>query len=566
LRIGAGNRILVLLASLGITSAVCRQTTPTSPPGPPTIDSVMRVPAVGMPVMVPQSLGGEYRVLPEINDVGRGIGFDLRDVGDISLIELSIDGATVPRGDTSGILAAGDSPRFSLTADTYGARLVVSLPLVPGVSRQRRTLSIANAPGGGRTSVVVDSPSSSRTSRPEPSDVFFQPGSTGNYWGQPIYSGVLEEGIVVAHDVLLGGWLLSHGSSFSFDASGMLPTPTPAAVQRNCRYPTGNYCEDLHYYLMLDPSFLARVYGRSDRRSPLSSARLPGNSAQGDRDPLPPAVTESLGGYVGAPSAVTINSFGVHLGTCGFHASPLDEPWNSLACLKGEQPIWHVDTTPPTSASYFGSHVNGLGSPPTGWKRVPTEPNYDPETWYAYSPRAGIEMLTRNDASRSLSFGDYVIVKATLYQDGPHGYPPPSCFPRSIWHDGWLEFHSIDWIAAISPPARASTSAQISDCEFKGNAAKSIDREVGPPPGWLIARPPGNTLRYCLLIDERFSTPGYVSGLQVSPGSQPDRLRVTATLNPTATQNAALTASIVMWWAPPTDATLDVACHGLPSS
>ena len=429
------------------------------------------------------------------------------------------------------------------------------------------TLSIAGASGGARRSVIVDTTSASRASRPEPSDLFFQPGTTGDYWGQPIYSGVLERGNVIAHDVLLGGWLLAHGSTFSFTAAGTLPTPAPAAVHRNCRRPHGDWCEDLHYYLMLDPTFLARVHGRPDRLSPLSQARLPGVDAQGDHDPLPPLVAESVGGYVGAPMAVTINGFGLHLGTCGFHASPLDEPWNSLACLKGEQPVWHITTQPPTSATYFGSHVNGLGPAPALWKRIPTEPSYDTETWYAYDPRTGIDLATRADvASRVLRFGDYVIVKATLYQDAPHGYPAPSCFPRSIWHDGWLEFHSIDWGAPVPSPSRVSTAAQVSDCEFKGAAPKVIDREVSPPPDWLIPRRSGDTLHYCVLIDERFSTPGYFSGFQVGAGSQPDTVRVRATLSPTGTQNAALTASIVMWWAPAADATLDAACHGSPSS
>ena len=516
--------------------------------------------------MAPQSLGGEYRALPETNEPARGIAFDLRDVADPSRIELFADGAAVVRGDTSGTLTPGEAPRFSVAPDSFGARLAVLLPLRAGEPRQRMTLSIASATGGARRSVIVDTPSASSASRPEPSDLFFLPGSSGNYWGQPIYSGVLDSGNVVARDVLLGGWLLSHGSSFGFKADGTLPAPAPASVHRNCRRPHGDWCEDLHYYLMLDPTFLARVYGRTDRVSPMSNARLPGVSAHGDHDPLPPAVTESVGGVPGAPSAVTINSFNLHLGTCGFHADPLDEPWKSLACLKGEQPVWHITTTPPTSATYFGSHVNGLGPAPALWKRFPTEPAYDTETWYAYNPRTGIDLTSRAEPSRALSFGDYVTVKATLYQDAPHGYPAPSCFPRSIWHDAWLEFHSIDWIASAPRPARVSTAAQVSDCEYKGNPAKVIDREVGPPPGWLIPRGAGDTLHHCVLIDERFSTPGYISGFQVSAGAQPDKLRITATLNPTATQDAALTASIVMWWAPASDATLDIACYGSPSS
>jgi hypothetical protein len=559
--------IVLSLVTLAIATAACRPRR-TSPPGPPTIDAVMRVPPTGLPVLVPQSLGGEYRALPGVPNVAARVAFDLRDLADVSQLEVFVDGFAATRGDTGATLAAGDPSRFSVVTDSYGARLVVLLAPLHGASvRVRSTISIASAAGGTRRTILVDTPGNARSIRPEASDVFFRPGTTDYYWWQPIYSGVLDEGNVVAHDVLLGGWLLAKGSTFSFDATGALPMPAPLAVNRNCLRPHGDYCEDLHYYLMLDPSFLARTYSRPDRTTSLSLARLPGVSAHGDRDPFPPAATDSVGGFRGAPNAVTINSFGLHFGTCGFHTGLLDEPWNSLACLKGEQPTWHVSTTPPTSATYFGAHVKGLGSPPAGWSRVPTEPAYDPETWYAFSPQGGIDMFTRADqTSRALRFGDYVVVKATLYEDGPHGYPAPSCFPRSIWHDGWLEFHSIDWIAAVPPPARVSTAAQISDCEFKGGSPKLIDREVGPPPGWLLTRRAGDTLHHCLQVDERFSTPGFISGLSVSSGTQPDKLRVRATLNPTATQNAALTASVVMWWAAASDTTLDVACHGVPSS
>jgi hypothetical protein len=47
--------------------------------------------------------------------------------------------------------------------------------------------------------------------------------------------------------------------------------------------------------------------------------------------------------------------------------------------------------------------------------------------------------------------------------------------------------------------------------------------------------------------------------------TDPNTVRVLVTLNP-SNQNAAFTASIVMWFAPPADQTLDAACYGLASS
>ena len=68
-----------------------------------------------------------------------------------------------------------------------------------------------------------------------------------------------------------------------------------------------------------------------------------------------------------------------------------------------------------------------------------------------------------------------------------------------------------------------------------------------------------------LLVDKRFTTPGNLSGLQIGPGPDPDTVRARFTLNP-SNQSAAFTASIVMWFAPATDQTLDIACYGSVSS
>jgi hypothetical protein len=552
-----GYPFVILIAGIGVAGC-CYFSIPS--PGPPNIESVMALSTTGgLPRVVPQSLGGEYRALPESGEAGRGIAFDLIELGDTSGIAVFIDGDEIQRGDTTGTLAATDAPRFSVAAMDDRARVTILLPLDAGAVRKRMVVAVAIASDGGRAAVTVDTPSASRTSRPEPSDVFFSPGTRDYYWWQPINPDGKDPTYIVARDVLVAGWLLSY--SPTFNADGTLADPTQDAPHRHCE----NYCEDIHYYLMLDPSFLARTYGRSDRVTTLTEGHLPGQGPgnDGQTDPLPPSLNDNLGGVVGAPSAITINSFAIPKDSCGFHAHIAAPPFASFACLKGEQNVWHVETTPPTSATYFGPHAKGSGPPPTGWLIRPVHPTIDRNTAFAYHPAAGIEKITRSDASTVLRFGDYVIAKATLYQDAPHG--ELSCFPRSYWHSNWLELHPLDWIARAPAPTRPAFAARVAQCLAAGTPTQTFDQELTPPPDWFASHNEGDTLRYCTLIDERFTTPGQLSNLQISPGVESKSVRVTFGLDPSL-QDAAFTASIIMWWAPPGDATLDLACFGSPSN
>jgi hypothetical protein len=359
--------------------------------------------------------------------------------------------------------------------------------------------------------------------------------------------------------VLVAGWLLSHSPTFASD--GTLGQPFPLAASRNCR----TYCEDIHYYFLLDPSFLGQTYNQPGVTTVLTGAHLPGVSS-GDPsspDPLPYLVSDSIGGTVGAPQAITINSFAMPNSSCGFHAE-IAAPFDSLTCVKGEQPTWHIVDTPPVSIfGCYCPHAKGLGTPPVAWRTQVTHPTIDPMTAYAFSPMAGIESITRADATAPLRFGDYVLAKATLYQDSPHG--DPGCFPRAPWDSGWLELHSIDWIAKASPPSRATTAGRVAVCASRGTGAQTIEQDVSPPPAWFAPHDSSDSLHYCTLIDERFTTPGQVSGLQIRQ-SIPGTIHVSLTLNPSSSQDAAFTASIVMWWAQPNNQTLDPACHGAPSS
>ena len=74
----------------------------------------------------------------------------------------------------------------------------------------------------------------------------------------------------------------------------------------------------------------------------------------------------------------------------------------------------------------------------------------------------------------------------------------------------------------------------------------------------------GDTLHHCTLVDERFTTTAQVAGLQVQQ-TGPETIHVAGTLD-SKQGDAAFTASIVMWWAPSSDSTLDPACQGAASS
>src|SRR5690349_14845645 len=78
--------------------------------------------------------------------VGRGLAFDLSDVGDISTVEVFVDGIQVVRGVTNGILSAGQPPVFSITQTGMGPRLTLLLALTSSDPRQATTVAIAGRP------------------------------------------------------------------------------------------------------------------------------------------------------------------------------------------------------------------------------------------------------------------------------------------------------------------------------------------------------------------------------------------------------------------------------------
>lgn len=543
---------------LFVIAAVLATGCGSSSPPTPQLDEVLALRMTGPPLLVPLSLGGEYRALPETLTAGRGVTLRLRSVPNPADVVVFVDGTAIQAGVTTGTLPPGQIGRFSVAPITGGADVTVLLPLAAGLPRKRTTIAIGNTTRSGRVTVTVDTPSAASGVRPEPSDVYFCTTHDEDWFGQPVSYPCLAPRRVVAHDVLVAGWLLSKNPTFQSD--GTLAQPFPIAADRNC----ASYCEDIHYYLLLDPTFLARTYNQPGIDTALTGAHLPGSP---DPDPAPLPVQDSIGGGV---SAVTINSFALPGATCNFH-SEITGSFGPLLCIKGEQPTWHIVDTPPvvTLNSCFCRHAKGLGTPPTGWRTQPTHPTIDPLTAYAYSPVAGIDPLTRADASSPLRFGDYVIAKATLWQDIPHG--PPGCFPHAAWDSGWLEIHSIDWIAKAPPPARPATAGRFAICAhkllrpFPGVPTHvPFETDLSPPPSWFTPHGTGDTLHFCTLVDERFTTPNQVSGLQIQQTAA-DTIHLAATLDRTSAA-ASFTASLVMWWAAPNDAALDPACHGAASS
>ena len=278
-------------------------------------------------------------------------------------VAVFVNGTAIPAGATGGALAPGQAGQFSVVATPGSADVTVLLPLGSGQQRQRTEIAVANTTTGGRATMVVDTPSAASLIRPEPSDHYFCTTPSGNYWGQLARIPLPRAGLGRrSHDVLVAGWLLSDSDHTQFRAtdrslSHIQSLPRATAAGRS------KYCEDIHYFLLLDPSFIARTYNQPGIDTVLTGAHIPGVSFQvpAQADPAPLSIADTIGGA----TAITINSFGIQsTASCAFHTHPTNSVFDSLMCIKGEQPAWHVNTTPPTGSNCFCRHALGLGPPP----------------------------------------------------------------------------------------------------------------------------------------------------------------------------------------------------------
>jgi len=186
-RLLAAGIVLTLLSGSGCTVGCDGSSTPT-----PVVDEVLALPASGPPQLVPQSLGGEYRALPESTASARGVALRLHNVPTQSNLVIYLDGTALPTGSTSGALPPGSRGVFSTSSAGSGTQATILLPLAIGATRARMTIAASNGTSGGRASVVVDTVSGGMATRPEPSDVYFCTRPDTFFLWQRIASGCLH--------------------------------------------------------------------------------------------------------------------------------------------------------------------------------------------------------------------------------------------------------------------------------------------------------------------------------------------------------------------------------------
>ena len=129
------------------------------------------------------------------------------------------------------------------------------------------TIAASNGTSGGRASVVVDTVSGGMATRTEPSDVYFCTRPDTFFLWQRIASGCLHPDRVVAHDVVVAGWLLSHGPSFASDGricSAVSRGREPKLQTATARTSTTTSCSI--------PTFLSQTYNQQGVDTVLTGA------------------------------------------------------------------------------------------------------------------------------------------------------------------------------------------------------------------------------------------------------------------------------------------------------
>jgi hypothetical protein len=266
----------------------------------------------------------------------------------------------------------------------------------------------------------------------------------------------------VKRDVLVAGWLFDPGMPYvnMCDFVGRGHT---------------HGVEDIHYNVLIDPVFVARMYGPEGLSAQLRYAQCPGNLGSGEPSDaiLPFAITEAA-----QERRVTFDSW--FLPTSEF-------------IIHGELNAWHKD-----DSGHFGSyHYKARGPAPDRWvnPELSNDSSYpgfvDHNCWFPFDVFNPIG----DSAVRRLGAGDYVLMRGTLWEDGEHGedrrYVPGrwDAWPPTRGHGGWLEIHPVDWIIRLEPPAVSARQSgrSLALCTEPGmTQAEPFD--VGIRPDWPATR------------------------------------------------------------------------------
>lgn len=389
----------------------------------------------------------------------------------------------------------------------------------------------------------------------KPSDVFFS-GTT------PLERAKINSrnpAHIVACDVEVAGWLID-----------------PRTIGQESK----NGSEDFHWYIHLDPAFIAAKYSLAStlspedaaRRSALLNAMLPGHVEQvAPADPLLKALAAL------SPSARTMLLDA---------ADVLDDP---EVPLSGRLPF--PDYTP--SGSTRGITANSFLFPGNGslveaelnaWWFKERQPTSPPSRWVRdaddqnlYWPFDPVDP----DSTGPLKPGDYVVIRGTLWQDGGHLHgwlcanlsicngqeqlkcwnsgaidPDPPSWPAArpmAPHGGWLEIHPVDQIKRIPRPAGPRKTATLESLCGESQPFRDVTyiRDWAFAPD--TAQQPNTSLAYEELIDGRFTDMRQVDSLRVTIAADSVHVHLRAHSSCSSVcsgRPARFKATYITWWAP----------------
>jgi hypothetical protein len=341
----------------------------------------------------------------------------------------------------------------------------------------------------------------------KPSDVFFTGGDPHNY-----QYNLKDPASIIAKNVLLAGWLVE--------------------IYDNCL--SGRLCiEDFHYKLIVDPDFIARMYGNGGLSSLLNGVTLPGNPPQ-PNNPMPfDDVSESDGSSRG----VTINSFTL----------PGDNDWSSTeipfprVMVEGELNCWHVNDTHRGGPFGWAYNWKGRGKAPDGWIQQEYEladPDaIEAQSWWPFVPS------NPDGGGRDLAVGDYVILRGTLWQDVYHNHgPTPWEQGPTQGHGGWIELHPVDWLQRVPVTLLPQTAVTIAICDTQ---SQSRDFNIKPDFKQFTTL---DVLDVRELIDGRFTVMGTV--YQHYASNLGDHVHIGVTTENMSPQQSRFKAVYVVTWEP----------------
>lgn len=427
---------------------------------------------------------------------------------------------------------------FETIVDGFGYSVVVT----PAPSLQTSNgfnLVVTTTAGGTANQPAAESAPIIVTIRPRaartlPSAVFFDCDASGRGPGN-WYNTCKNSSSIVARDVVLQGWLRG---------------PSPNAFGGN-NDPI--WIEDWHYDFDLDPDFIEQMYGPQGAFLALSDGTLtaPTTVLRGNLPGGPGMQLVDRAAGTGQPIGITVNSF-----LQPDNRANLDDQVNSEAALKAELNAWHENNQgSPRCVQFFQQcrHWIGRGAPPAGWIRL-TAADYTPwsvdpdapaNTFWPYDPRLSLV------GTSPLVPDDYVRVAGTLWQDTDHGGGVGRWTKLRPAMGGWLELHSVDWIARVPGPAVRKLVRIVERINWDAVNDLAETRTLEP-----ASRPDASHVLRCReLVDGRFTWPASI--VQHSATVNATNVVVQTTVRRAVMlpglpglQPGRFKASYILWWEP----------------